>query len=55
MPIPAPLHYCPLVLAKIWDDGVALIYKYLLLVNQAPCFNMFFCAQKIRKLIGIIS
>jgi len=40
--IPIPLNYCPLVLVKIFQSGVALNPNSLLLLNRAPCFDLFF-------------
>jgi hypothetical protein len=53
--IPISLNYCPLVLVKIFQGGVALNPNSWLLVNRAPCLIYFSCAQQEHKLneIGI--
>jgi len=40
--VPIPLNYCPLVLVKILQGGVALNSNSQLSVNRAPCPDLFF-------------
>jgi len=39
--IPIPLKFCPPVLVKIFQGGVALNSNSQLLLNQAPSFEEF--------------
>ena len=36
------LNYCPLLRGKIRQGGVALNHTRQIMLNQAPCFDLFF-------------